>query len=171
MTLKGLRRIGVAGTAASAVVVLLAAPAGASVGGIGTAGAPASTSATAGSAVATSAAALPAKFGWSVKTNQCFADHQLLTVQQIERGKSGAVRFRQTSTGQYMADGVWKTSGTSKVSTSSLFPNDSRSFTISVPWRYNYGTTAGLSHRIVLKLDWVGSGARVLGTQTIAQNC
>ena len=39
------------------------------------------------------------------------------------------------------------------------------------PWRYTYGSTAGVSHRIILKLDYLGTGARVLGTQTIAQTC
>lgn len=167
-----MRKFAAAGVAAGAAVVLAAGPASASGAGIGTAGAESG-----GTAGAVTQQASPSRaeagsaYVYAIKVNKCFASHQNLTVRQTEKGQSGVTRFRQTVAGQYLTTGGWRQSGNQKFTLSNSFPNNAKTYYFSFPWTYNYGNTAAASHRIVIKLDWLGAGGGVIATKTLTQTC
>jgi hypothetical protein len=144
------------GVAMGAALMLAAAPAGASspVGAAGPSETSVSTGAQHGTAVKSSA------YTFTVVRARCTASKELLTIKQVEHGRSGVTRFKQGFQGQYLTEGGWRVSGT-RIVTSNSFPNNGRSYTFKAPTQYNYGATRPASHRIVWTGQWL-SGKRVI---------
>jgi hypothetical protein len=115
--------------------------------------------------------ATPPPFAYSVQVSRCLSDRELLTIKQVENGKSGTRSFLQTATAQWIEKGTLHSLEAQAQAGS--FPDDEHPHSYSFPFKFSFpkGQAAKFKPRMSVKLNWLSANNKTIFTRTVSKRC